>query len=163
MPRTTVTRTIHAPADVVFSTVADISQFSQAVPHIVKVEFLSDVRSGLGTRFRETRLMKGRERQTELEVMEYVPDRRVRMVADSHGTVWDTLFEVRSESGFSILTVTMDATARGLLPKIMNVLIRGMVRRAIERDMESVKIYCERTATTWGPGDRPAPPPASAR
>ena len=160
MPRTTVTRTIHAPADVVFSTVADISQFSQAVPHIVKVEFLSDVRSGLGTRFRETRLMKGRGRRREARGDGVRAEPSDAPVANSHGTVWDTLFEVRAESGFSILTVTMDATARGLLPKIMNLLIGGMVRRAIERDMESVKIYCERTATAWAPGDRPAPPPA---
>lgn len=146
MPRTIVTRTIRAPADVVFSTVADIGQFSKAVPHIVKVEFLSDVRSGLGTRFRETRLMKGRESRTELEVTEYQPNRRVRMVAESHGTVWDTLFEVRSESGFCVLTLTMDARARSLIPKIMNVLIRGMVRKAIEKDMDAVKAFCERSA-----------------
>ena len=41
MPRMTVTRTIDAPVDLVFNTVADISQFSQAIPHIVNVEFLT--------------------------------------------------------------------------------------------------------------------------
>ena len=61
MSSMTVIRTIHAPVDTVFKTVSDIKQFSQAVPSIVKVEFLSDVKSGMGTRFPETRLMKGKE------------------------------------------------------------------------------------------------------
>jgi uncharacterized protein YndB with AHSA1/START domain len=54
-----VTRTIRAPVDLVFQTVADIRRFSQALPHVVKVEFLSDARTGVGTRFRETRLING--------------------------------------------------------------------------------------------------------
>src|SRR6185295_361887 len=89
--RLVVMRTIDAPIDVVFRTVADITQFSRALPHIVKVEFLSDARLGAGTRFRETRLMKGKENVTELEVTEYVENDRVRLVADNHGVVWDSV------------------------------------------------------------------------
>ena len=98
MSRITVTRTIDAPLDVVFRTVADIRQFSKALPRIVKFEFLSEVKSGVGTRFRETRLMKGKEATTELEVTEFIENDRIRLVADDHhGTVWDTLFAVKAE------------------------------------------------------------------
>jgi hypothetical protein len=69
--RWVVSSSIAAPIDVVFSTVAAINQFSRAIPHIVKVEFLSEVRAGVGTRFGETRLMGGREAATELEVTEW--------------------------------------------------------------------------------------------
>ena len=41
MTRTELSRTIDAPVGVVFSTIADISNFSKAVPHILDVEFLS--------------------------------------------------------------------------------------------------------------------------
>jgi carbon monoxide dehydrogenase subunit G len=144
MTRTTVTRLIRAPADVVFRTVADIAQFSKAIPHIVKVEFLSDRKSGLGTRFRETRSMNGREMRTELEMTEYVENQRARLVADTHGTVWDSLFEVAAETGQTRLTLTMDARPHRLLPRLMNPLIRGMVQKALERDMDAVKAYCEK-------------------
>ena len=40
MSRTTVRRTIDAPSDFVFRTVAEIENFSTAIPHIVDVEFL---------------------------------------------------------------------------------------------------------------------------
>jgi uncharacterized protein YndB with AHSA1/START domain len=147
MSRTVVTRTIAAPVAKVFQTVADISQFSQALPHIVKVEFLSDVKTGLGARFRETRLMQGNEHTTELEVTEYVPDERIRLVADSHGTVWDTLFTVAPHGSGTLLTMTMDARAYKLLARIMNLLIAGMVRKQIEKDMDAVKAFCERGAS----------------
>lgn len=139
-----VTRTIAAPIDRVFETVADINQFSRAIPHIVKVEFLSAQRSGVGTRFRETRLMKGKETATELAVTELVKDDRVRLVADTHGMVWDSMFQVRRAGDGTELTLTMDARPPGLVPRLMMLLIRGMVQRALEADMDSVKLYCER-------------------
>lgn len=143
MTQITLTRVIDAPLDFVFNTVADIRRFSEVVPHIVKVEFLTESKTGVGTRFRETRLMKGKEATTELEVTEYVENDRVRMVADSHGTVWDSLFTVRSENGKTSLTLIMDARAYQLLPRLMNPLVKGMIAKAVGADMDSVKTYCE--------------------
>lgn len=144
MGRITVRRTIHAPPDRVFETVSDISNFREAVPHIVDVEFLSDQRTGVGTRFRETRSMRGREATTELEVTEYQPNERVRMVADSHGSVWDTVFTVEPAGDGTQLTMVMDDRPYKLLPKLLNPLIRGTVGKALEADMDAVKEYCER-------------------
>lgn len=143
MTRIHITRTIDASIDVVFHTVADIRQFSQVLPHIVRFEFLSERTSGVGTRFRETRLMNGKESVTELEVTEYVENEHVRMVADSHGTVWDTVFAVVTAEGQTVLTMTMDAKAHKLLPRLMNPLIKGMITKAVEQDMDLVKAYCE--------------------
>ena len=145
MTRIVATRTIQAPMDAVFKTVADIHRFSQAIPEIVRVEMLSDVKQGIGTRFRETRRMKGREVATELEVIEYVENERVRMVADDgHGTVWDTVFAVRPKNSLTELTLIMDAKSYKWLPKILYpLLIRPMVKKAIEQNMDSVKAFCE--------------------
>ena len=144
MTRTIVRRTIAAPVELVFQTVSDIGNFSQAVPDIVKVEFLSDVRSGVGTRFRETRATRGREMSTELEVTEYVENERIRVVSDTHGTVWDTVFTVSPIDGGTQLHMVMDAKAHKLLPKIMNPLTKPFLRKALEADMDAVKTYCER-------------------
>ena len=51
----TVFRKIDAPPETTFQTVAHIDKFSQALPHVVDYEFLTDQTSGVGTRFRETR------------------------------------------------------------------------------------------------------------
>ena len=144
MSRITIGRTINAPVDKVFDTLANINQFRQAIPHIVKVEFLSDTKAGVGTRFRETRLMRGKEVSNDLEVVEYVPNEHVRIVADTHGTVWDTVFSVRAKDGLTELTMVMDARPHQLLPKIMTPLIMPMVTKAIVQDMDSVKAFCEK-------------------
>ena len=148
MSRIIVTRTINAPPELVFRAVADIREFAKAVPGIVKYEFLSEIQSGIGTRFRQTRVMKGKETSTELEVTEYVENDRIRLVTDDgQGTVWDTLFGVVTENGRTVLTMTMDANCYKWMAKIFVFFIMGMVRRAVERDMDSVKAFCEKTTT----------------
>jgi carbon monoxide dehydrogenase subunit G len=54
-------RHVNAPMEVVFDAIAHIENFSQAAPHIVGVEYLSEQKRGVGTRFRETRRMGKRE------------------------------------------------------------------------------------------------------
>ena len=141
--QTIVTRSIKAPLATVFETVADIHNFQRVIPNIVRVDMLSDVRSGVGTRFRETREMNGREVSTELEVTEYVPNDHVRIVSDTQGTIWDTTFRVRDEGGATELVMEMDARAHKILPRLINPLIRGVVQRAVEKDMDAVKAHCE--------------------
>ena len=143
MTRTTVTRSIDAPLEVVFDTISDIRNFSKAVPEIINVEFLSDVHSGVGTRFRETRLMRGREASTVLEVTDFVDDERIRLVADSHGAIWDSEFTVRQHGGATELTLTMDARPHGLLARLTIPATRGFVQKALEQDLDAVKRWCE--------------------
>ena len=136
-------RMINAPLDLVFRTVSDVRNFCAAVPHITNVEFLSDQQLGVGTRFRETRSMNGREQSVDLEVAEYVENERVRMISDAGGTIWDTVFSVSQVGGDVELKMQMDIRPHRFLARIMNALIRGMVVKAVESDMDSVKSYCE--------------------
>ena len=146
MAQTEVTRTIDAPAASVFDVVAHIDRYSKAVPHITKVEFLTEQRKGVGTRFTETRVLRGRQATSTLEVTEYVEDERVRLVSDEGGTVWDTTFRVSpldDQPESSRLDLVMDARPYTFVAKIMNPLTKGIIRRAIEGDVDAVKAYCE--------------------
>ena len=143
MATTTVSRIIRAPIEKVFDTIAHIESFSKALPNIVSVEFLSEQRKGVGTRFRETRLMGKRKASTELEVTEYVENERIRLVSDQGGTIWDTVFTVQPAAEGVELKMVMDANAYRVLAKLLNPLIKGMIARFIEKDMDAVKTYCE--------------------
>ena len=138
-----ISRTIAAPRELVFQTVSDVRNFREAVPHITHVEFLSDQQFGTGTRFCETRMMNGREHTVELEVAEYIDNDRVRMISDAGGTIWDTLFTVSKDAENVTLKMQMDIKPHTLLAKIMTPLIRGMVVKGVESDMDSVKAFCE--------------------
>lgn len=145
MGRITVTRQVTAPVERVFDAVAHIENFKEAVPDIVGVEFLSDTKRGVGTRFRETRQMGKRTATVELEVTEYVANEHIRIVSDAGGTIWDTTFRVQAAgAGRAELSMVMDDKAYRLLAKLMNPMIRPMVRKAVERDLDAVKTYCER-------------------
>lgn len=144
MKTITITKNINAPVEKVFNTVAHIEEFSKTVSNVVKVEFLSEHKTGVGTRFRETRLMKGKEAVTVLEVTEYVKNENVRLVAQNMGTVWDTTFAVKADGSGTILTMAMDAKSNNFLAKLMNFMIRGMIAKEVEKDMDAVKVYCEK-------------------
>lgn len=146
MPQMQVARTINASPEIVFRTVSDIRQMAKALPHVVGYEFLTEPNIGKGTRFRETRMMEkenGKVHVTELEITEYVEPERVRMVADNHGTIWDTVFTVASTDDATILTINMNAKAYKLFPRLINPLIKGMITRAMEKDIDLIKEYCE--------------------
>lgn len=144
MEKTIVTRSIAAPPERVFETVAHIENFAEVVDSITNIEFLSEQRTGVGTRFRETRMMKRREATTTLEVTEYRPPELVRIVSDEGGTIWDTVFSVKRMGASTELSMVMDARPYKLLARIMTPLISGMVRKAVKSDMDAVKRHCER-------------------
>ena len=139
-------RLITAAPDYVFKVVAHIEEFQNINPNITNIEFLSDSRIGLGTRFKETRIMKGREATTTLEVTEYEPPSKVRLVSDEGGTVWDTVFTVVPQGEHSILKMQMEARPYKLAAKLFTPLILGMVRKAVEADMDGIKAHCDGAA-----------------
>lgn len=145
MTRTRASREIGAPVSTVFATIADPVNYTKAVPQITRVEFLTDQRSGVGTRFRETREMRGRDAATELEVTEYVLNERVRMVSRASGTVWDSVFAVTStgDGGATRLDLVMEARPYRLLARVFVPLTKGIVAKAIAGDMDAVKAYLE--------------------
>lgn len=136
-------RTIDAELGRVFQVVSDVRNFRQAVPHIIRIEFTTERQAGIGTRFRETRVMHGREHTVELEVAEYVENETVRMIADAGGTRWDTHFTVSQVANGTKLDLRMDISPQTWIARVFNPLIRGMVVRGVESDLASVKDFCE--------------------
>ncbi|MBO6575084.1 MAG: SRPBCC family protein [Rhodothermales bacterium] len=138
---------IQADPDAVFAVIGNCNRFAEAVPDITGIEVLSDVTSGVGLRFRETRTMNGREADTVLEVTEYEPPNHIRIVADSHGTVWDSVFTVTPQNGGSELTLVMDARPHKLLSRLLVPFTMRMIGGALEKDLHAVKDFLESPVT----------------
>ena len=147
-------RTIGSPIKNVFGTLATVENFATAVPHITKVEFLSEKKQGQGTRFCETRMMNGKESMTELEITEFAENRLVRYLSEAGGTIWDTIFqveeaeveeaEVEESENQTEMSMRMEAIPKSLFAKILVPLILGAISKAVEDDMDSIKEYCEK-------------------
>ncbi|MBZ0263229.1 SRPBCC family protein [bacterium] len=143
-----VERIIEASVEDVFDVIAHIDNFSKAIPEIKNVEFVSETRKGVGTRFKETRVMKGREATVELEVAEYVVNDRVRILSEVQGTLWDSLFTVEKQEVGTKLKLVMEAKTKSIFARMMNAMIMGMIRKALANDMDAVKEYCEKNKNT---------------
>lgn len=147
MSRVTVSRTISRPVAEVFGVITDIEKLPESNPDVVRVEFLSEQRSGHGTRFKETRAARGKEMVTELELTEHVVNQHARFVSDMGGTIWDTAFRFHPEgnpSGSATkLEIELESRPYKLLPKLLSPLVLIMVRKGMEKHIDSVKAYCE--------------------
>ncbi|MEM6472370.1 MAG: SRPBCC family protein [Planctomycetota bacterium] len=138
------TRLINAPRDRVFEVISRPEGFCEAVTPILRVEILSETRAGVGTHFRETRSMNGKETSVVLEIAESITNERVRMVSEAGGTIWDTVFTVEdADRDRTRMQMVMEIKPKRLLSRILNPMIRGMVVRGVESDMDEVKKYCE--------------------
>ena len=141
-----VKRHIDAAPEAVFRAVAEPRSFAEAIVGVTELDFLSPATSGVGTRYRQTRAMKDKQYTMDFEVTEYVPHERVRIVNETHGTVWDSLFTCAPADGGTDLTMRMDTRSKPLIAKIMMPLVCTMIRGAVEKDLDAVKSYCERPA-----------------
>ena len=69
----TVTETVAAPAARVFERATDIRSWQDTIDAIDRIEMLAEGPAGVGTRFRETRTMMGKEAREEMEVTAFEP------------------------------------------------------------------------------------------
>lgn len=140
------TRQIQAPIELVFSAISDVRRFQEINDSVLEIEFLTERHSGVGTRFKETREMKGRRCSTVLELTEYVENEHVRIVSDEGGTIWDTVMSVTEEDGGTRLSMVMDARPYKFMARLVTPFIKGMVTKALVADLDGLKAWCEREA-----------------
>ena len=137
---------IGAHPDQVFEVLSTPLKYKQAIPHILEVSFRSESQRGLGTVFRETRMMNGNRISLIREVREFVEGERMRVVTDVNGCVWDSMFAVRpSDQGTEMLFI-MEARPYRFLAKVTNYMARKFIQQNVEKDMQCLKTYCEAQA-----------------
>jgi len=140
----TVEALIDATPDAVFHALSDIENFPSTNPATQSVAFLGEQQQGIGTRFREVRLMNGQEMAFDLEVAGYDAEARTtRFVNETHGTVWDTTVTVTPEVGGARARFAMDCIGSTLLKRLMNRVMSPLFRRGMQDQVDALKRYCE--------------------
>lgn len=146
MNKVIVERTIAAPPERVFAASSNIPQWAEVVPAITKIEMLTDGPVGVGTRFRETRVMFGREATETMEVLEFEPPRRYLLGAESHGARYRT--ELRFEPDGEGTRMVFDFTGVPLtfMAKVMGFVMKPMLKKMGDlcaADMDALKAHVE--------------------
>ncbi len=144
MKPVTVTATIAADPDRVYEAIIDIEHLPETSPDTVSVEFLGEQRSGPGTRFRETRSMGRKTQQFDLELTECdAAARTARFVTEHDGTIWDTRMDVAQDGSGSRVQFTMEAHTDSAMKSFVFGLMRGVFRKAMNKQVVALKGYCE--------------------
>ncbi len=146
--RCVVSERINAPADAVFAAASDFANAPQRISGIRKTEMLTDGPVGKGTRFRETRVMFGKEATETMEVIDFQPGRSYTLGANSCGTEYRTLVSVRPAGPGSEVTFDFTGTPRTLGARLMCALMGWMVKgacvKAVTKDLADLKVAMER-------------------
>ncbi|MGI9515677.1 MAG: SRPBCC family protein [Pirellulaceae bacterium] len=138
--------TVAAPLSQVFEAFADFSKADQTVESIVRIEMLTDGPVDVGTRFRETRIMFGREATEEMEVTAFERDRLVTVSANSCGSTFDSTFRFTPEGNNTRVDMEMITAPVTLMAKLMwpiGWMMKGTMKKMMQGDMDQVKAACE--------------------
>ena len=146
MMKLTASTSIAAPIDKVFTAAADFANAADVIDGIKKVEMLTDGPVGVGTRFRETRVMYGREASEEMEVTEFEPNERYALGCVSHGCLYRTVFRFAPTDEGTDVDMEFAATPQTLIAKIMSILTRPAMKgiaKIVEQDLADIKRAAE--------------------
>ncbi|MER7955622.1 MULTISPECIES: SRPBCC family protein [unclassified Streptomyces] len=145
-----VERRIQAPPGPVWEAMTDLRGMERMLSGVDKVEVLTEGTFGVGTRWRETRTMFGKQATEEMTVTEAeAPDRYVT-VADSHGMHYVSEIALRPEGdGGTMVRMTFSGSPAegnrlGFVAKLLSGLGAKAASRALAKDLDDVAASVER-------------------
>ncbi len=138
-----LSRDVAAPPDIVWGLATDLDLAPDILSGVNSIERLDDGAGfGVGTRWRETRTMFGREATEDMEVTSFVPGRSYTVEAESHGAHYVSTVSVEPGPEGSRLSMTFSGRPTGLVAKIMaatvGLLFRGATRKALQKDLDEI-------------------------
>ena len=147
MSALTISEQIAAPRDKVFDKLIDYPSFADTFSAIKKAEVLTEGEIGVGTRFRETRLMFGKEATEEMTIAEFDRPSRIVYTAASHGCSYRTAHELIEKDGGTELSLTFEGKGVSLMGKVMSGLMgwmmKGACHKAMTKDLAELKSALE--------------------
>ncbi len=143
-----ITRRIEKPVEEVFQVFTDLARAPERVQGIESLELLTDGPMRVGTRFRETRKMFGREATEEMTVTALEPNRSYTVGARSCGCDFETQFRFHPEGKSTRVEMELKTRATTLVARLMaplGIFMAGSMKKLCERDIDDLKAALEGT------------------
>jgi carbon monoxide dehydrogenase subunit G len=145
----TVGRDIAARPEKVWTIITDLDHTTETLSGVQRVERIDDGSDfGVGTRWRETRTMFGREATEQMEVTAVEPGRSYTVVAANGTTTYASVLRVQpAAGGTSHLSMTFGARPSGAVASILAAtlgrLVQRTTRKMLQRDLDDIAIAAE--------------------
>ncbi len=150
MPKFSMSEHIAAPLEIVFEIASD---FRHAPDHIQGIESLKVLTDGpirAGSRFRETRILFGKESTEEMEITRFDAPHNYVVESDSCGGHFCFEYRFVGDSRGTKVLLEVEIHALSFLAKLMSPLSRlmmGPMKKCLAADLQDVKIEAEAKAS----------------
>ncbi len=142
-----VERHIAAPPDQVWAIITDIAGSPSVVSGIESVELIAGDEFGVGTAWRETRTMFGRQATEEMRVIAVDPGASYTVESHATGATYRSVMTVAADGEGSRLTMSFSAEAGSTVSKVFSAtigkLFEGGTRKALEQDLADIAAAAE--------------------
>ncbi len=157
MRQLTVSGTIDAPPERIWGIVTDLDGWVATISGIERVERLDGGTDfAVGTRWKETRTLFGKQATEEIEVVDVEPGRSYTTAAESAGVRYRSTVRVEPSGSGGRLTMGFAAEPQGLVGRLLGATLgrafEGATRKALERDLADITAAAEARAATPASG-----------
>ncbi|HEX7259689.1 MAG TPA: SRPBCC family protein [Candidatus Saccharimonadia bacterium] len=139
---------IDAPIEKVFGVFTDLESASARIKAITKLEIIDGPSSmQVGTKWRETRTLFGKEATEVMWVTELVQNANYAVEAESHGTKYHSKYFFKQNGGATDVEMVFEAepvSTSARLMSFMGFLFAGATKKALHKDLEDLKAVCEK-------------------
>ncbi|MEP7247909.1 MAG: SRPBCC family protein [Gammaproteobacteria bacterium] len=153
MANVKVSSDIGAPVDVVFGCFTDIQQAPQNVSGIKQIELLTPGGFSLGTRWRETREVLGRNDDAEMEVTSFEKNHSYTITHQKGGVrITATFLFEPIPNASTRVSIEFALHASGLPPGLLAPVewaVSGKVREVLTADLEDLRSAVGTIAAQW--------------
>ncbi len=146
MKSVTVARHIHAPIERVYELFTDLEHAADRIKGLERVEMLSEGPFGVGTRWRETRTMFGKEATEEMVIASCEPPNMYVADAASHGSEYRSIWRFAPSGDGTDVAMEFQATPVSLMAKLMTPLAGLMMKsvvKLLEADLDDLAKVAE--------------------
>ncbi|MEO0478992.1 MAG: SRPBCC family protein [Planctomycetota bacterium] len=137
---------VDAPRERLFEIATDLKRWPERVSAINKIEIVEGDGMAVGTVFRETRTMFGREATETMTVAELEAPSRFLLTADSHGSHYRSEFRIDERESGCRLMLSFEATPKSFFAKLMSFMMKPMMKKMAQmclKDLEDMKRAAE--------------------
>jgi len=137
-----------ADPDKVWAVLSDIDGSPETISGITAVERLdSGTDFAIGTKWKETRVMFGRESSEVMEVTAIEPGRSYTVVSDGKGATYTSIMAVEPVEGGSTISMSFGGEPTSTVSRVMSAtlgrLAAGSMRKMIEQDLKDIAAAAE--------------------
>ena len=133
----------------IWAAITNIANASEIISGIETIEVLEKPANGLvGLRWRETRMLFGKPATVEKWITDAAENEFYKTRAEDSGFVFLSTISISESSGGMTLTESHESKPQGIVAKLqipMLFLFKGVIKKALMRDLIDIKAAVERT------------------